>query len=297
MRIVCLYNPISGAGRARARADAVVEALRRGGHVVALVETRRDPPEQWLDPALRDADALIVSGGDGAVRLASRSASKAGVPIHQCPSGTENLFARAFGMRPDPRAIAEAVKERRVRRIDTGDANGQPFLIMASIGFDAEVVHDLSMHRDGPISHLSYLRPILRQLRSWIPPRVRVAVDGRAIADAEAFVIVGNLRQYARGLDPARLADPTDGVLDALVFPARGASSLIRWAAEISTGLHLRDRRLAYRVGAVIEIESEMPLRMQLDGDAADGPGATRLRIEVRPASLDVLLPAGNRRL
>ena len=35
-----------------------------------------------------------------AVRLASRSASKAGVPIHQCPSGTENLFARAFGMRP-----------------------------------------------------------------------------------------------------------------------------------------------------------------------------------------------------
>ena len=292
MRVVCLYNPVSGAGRAKARADSVGVALRDRGHEVDLVETKREPPERWLGPRLEGAAALIVCGGDGAVRLASRAASRAGVPIHQCPSGTENLFARAFGMRPDPSAVAAAVDAMRTRRIDTGDADGQPFLIMASIGFDAEVVHDLAAHRDGPISHLSYLRPIVRQLRSWEAPRVRVSVDGHEVADTEAFVVVGNLRQYARGLDPARLADPTDGVLDALVFPARGVSSLLRWAFEIWAGLHLRDRRLVYRVGEAIEIESPTPLRMQLDGDAADGPPSTRRRIEVRPASLEVLLPA-----
>ena len=292
MRVVCLYNPISGAGRARATADSVATALRGRGHEVDLVETRREPAEHWLEPRLEGAAALIVCGGDGAVRLASRPASRFGVPIHQCPSGTENLFARAFGMRSDPWAIAAAVEARKTRRIDTGDAAGEPFLIMASIGFDAEVVHDLAAHRHGPISHLSYLRPILRQLRSWEAPRVRVAVDGREIADTAAFVMVGNLRQYARGLDPARFADPADGVLDAMVFPARGAASLVRWSVEISAGIHLHDRRLAYRVGAVIEIESPTPLRMQLDGDAAGGPPDSRTRIEVRPSSLDVLLPA-----
>lgn len=292
MRVVCLYNPISGAGRSTTKARAVGEFLRSRGHEIDLIETRREPPEAWLGPRVIGADALVVCGGDGAVRLASSAASRAGVPIHQCPSGTENLFARAFGMRSDPRAIAQAVEAMRIRRIDTGDANGEPFLIMASIGFDAEVVHDLSEHRDGPISHGSYVRPILRQLRSWAAPRIRVVVDGSEIADTNAFVVVGNLRQYARGLDPARLADPTDGVLDALVFPARGAGSLIRWALEISAGIHLLDRRLAYRVGESIEIESSTPVRMQLDGDAAEGASATRLRIQVRPSSLDVLLPA-----
>lgn len=292
MRVACLFNPISGAGRARVRAEAVGEAIRNAGHEAVLLETRRDAAENWLDPVLPGASALIVCGGDGAVRLAAGSASRAGIPIHQCPSGTENLFAKAFGMRPDPGAIAAALEAGRTRRIDTGDANGEPFLIMASIGFDAEVVHDLSAHRDGPISHRSYVKPILRQLRRWEAPRLQVAVDGDPIADTDAFAIVGNLKQYAGGLDPARLADPADGVLDALVFPARGAASLVRWAAEIATGLHLRDRRLRYRVGRVVEIASPRPIRMQLDGDASESGAATRIRIEIRPASLDVLLPA-----
>lgn len=292
MRVVCLFNPISGAGRARARAEAVGEALRAAGHEATLLATRREPAAAWLDSSLAGAAALVVCGGDGAVRLAARAAAAAGVAIHQCPSGTENLFARAFGMRPDPRAVAAAVEAGRTRRIDTGDANGQPFLIMASIGFDAEVVHDLAAHRDGPISHLSYLRPILRQIRSWNPPALRVSVDGEPIADAKAFAVIGNLRQYARGLDPARFADPADGELDAVVFPTSGMASLLRWAALLSAGRHLQDPRLAYRVGRVVEIESPDPLRMQLDGDPADGPPATRIRIEIRPASLDVLLPA-----
>ncbi|MGA0172714.1 MAG: diacylglycerol/lipid kinase family protein [Phycisphaerales bacterium] len=292
MRVVCLFNPISGAGRARARAEAVGEAIRSSGHEAVLLETRRESAEDWLDPALPGASALVVCGGDGAVRLASRSASRAGVPIHQCPSGTENLFAKSFGMSPDPQGIARAVAAGRIRRIDTGTANGEPFLIMASVGFDAEVVHDLAIDRDGPISHRSYLKPILRQLKTWEPPRLKVAVDGDVIADIEAFAIVGNLKQYAGGLDPARFADPTDGVLDTLVFPTRNVGSLIRWAAEIATGLHVHDRRLRYRVGTVVEIESSTPIRMQLDGDAPGSVAASRHRFEIRPASLDVLLPA-----
>jgi diacylglycerol kinase family enzyme len=45
-------------------------------------------------------------------------------------------------------------------------------------------------------------------------------------------------------------------------------------------------------VGRVVEFESPAPIRMQLDGDASEAASATRVRIEVRPASLDVLLPA-----
>ncbi|MGA1393934.1 MAG: diacylglycerol kinase family protein, partial [Phycisphaerales bacterium] len=82
MRVVCLFNPISGAGRARARAEAVGEAIRSSGHEAVLLETRRESAEDWLDPARPGASALVGCGGDGAVRLASRSASRAGVPIH-----------------------------------------------------------------------------------------------------------------------------------------------------------------------------------------------------------------------
>lgn len=297
MRITCLYNPISGRGRGPVEVAKLSAVLEAKGHEVRRLPTR--PPGETetdrLAGEIEGTDLLVVLGGDGAVRIAVPAAGRAGVPIYQFPMGTENLFAKAFGMRRGAAALLSAIEAWTIRRIDTGllrcgDAV-ERFTIMASIGFDSAVVHDLAANRRGAITRWSYARPILRQLRRWRPPRLEVRIDGEPIFSGRAFLMVANLPDYARGLDPAKWADPSDGELDAVVFPTAGSTDLFAWAALVATGLHLHDRRLIYRIGRRIEVESPGPVEVQLDGDAVADCTGSRMAFDAAPASLDVLLP------
>jgi diacylglycerol kinase family enzyme len=297
--IAVLYNPISGAGRAQATAATMKDGLERAQCRVTMIPTQRGDPSEWLRPALTDdagrrVDAVVVAGGDGAVRLAARECARAEVPLWHAPCGTENLFARAFGMRSDAAAVVEAVRAQRTRRIDLGEADGEPFVIMASFGFDADVVHALASARTGAISHLSYAAPILRTIGAWRARDLSWIVDGESERLGEGMVVVGNLPDYGVRLNPAAEAVPDDGLLDAVFLPAPTPLAIASWVPWLRTGMHLRHPHIRQRRGRSIEIHADRPVRMQVDGDAAGGGhGATIVRLGISGERLPVLLPAG----
>jgi len=288
MRIACVFNPISGGGRAERRLRPVADLLRRTGHEVVLLPTQVAPVVEWLTATVSRSELVIVAGGDGAVRLVAPVAADAGVPLHHLRSGVENLFAKCFGMPWRPGPVLHAVSRRRHEVIDVGSVAGEVFTIMGSIGLDADVVHAVASRRRGSIGRASYLRPIVEVVREWTPPRLKVVVDGEAFVDEPGMLVVANLRRYACGLDPARRADPADGRLDVVFLPATGVASLGRWAALLPVGLHLHDPRVACRRGRRIEVASDRAVRLQVDGDAIGGPTRTAC-FEVRPRALRIL--------
>ena len=304
-KIVLIFNPISGAGRAGAGARQVADRLGALGHEVVSIPTQLVPPSQWLDPALHHAALLLIAGGDGAVRMAAPSASRTGTPIYHLPFGTENLFAREFGMDGSPATLDRALDRFEVRHVDMGIANGRTFLLMASVGFDAEVVHDLAARRGASISHLSYVPPILGQLRRWRPPHLEITVDGQHLnTDGPGFVVVANSRQYGWRLNPAGRASMSDGVLDVAFFPARSRRALIGWAIRCRLQNHFNHANLIYRTGQSVAITCAAPVRYQLDGDPPGvvhemNPGTPHepsdqpllLKIGISPAALPVLIP------
>ena len=305
-RILVLCNPISGAGRAMMIGQSISRCLTDAGHEVHVCETRLEPPERWLDTSLRGIDALVVAGGDGAVRLAAASAVRTGTPIYQVPCGTENLFAREFGMTRNAEALCRAVEKFATRRVDVGVANGRIFLLMASVGFDADVVHDLASRRGSSISHFSYVAPIVSQLWRWHPPRLDIDIDGERLVEGQpGFVVIGNCRQYGWRLNPAGRAAMDDGLLDVVFFPACSRRELIAWAIRCRRQRHLQHPRLVYQRGRSVSIASPAPQRFQLDGDPPDvsrelGQSDARaesprspfkLEISLKPASLAVLIP------
>lgn len=293
MSVALLFNPISGSGRALVVAQALERGLSASGHRVVLVPTERRDPAIWLRPLLRDATALVVAGGDGAVRLAASEAARAEVPLWHAPCGTENLFARAFGMRADARAIVAALAGGRSRAIDLGSAGETPFAIMGSVGFDAEVVHALAARRRGGISHLSYAGPILEQLAQWRPRPLAWTVDGEREQLGPGLVVVGNLPDYGVGLNPAAGARPDDGQLDAVYLPAERAIDLLPWLPLLRLGLHVRLPWMRERRGAEIVLEAPAEARLQVDGDAVERPSSGReIVFRASPGALRVLLPA-----
>ncbi|HWB20572.1 MAG TPA: diacylglycerol kinase family protein [Phycisphaerales bacterium] len=306
MRITILYNPISGRGAAEASAQAASTALVQAGHDVELEQTRRD---EWTGNGEVDPwtarDLVVIAGGDGAMRGAARRAAEAGVAVYHLPMGTENLFAREFGMRRDAAQLVQAVSEWRIETVDMGEANGLTFLLMASVGLDANVVHDLAANRKSAISHWTYLGPVARQLISWRSGILRVETDGRAVVDGlKGMVVIANAKQYGWRLDPAREADMTDGLLDVVFLPARSGVGVARWVVRCKTGRQMKCKGAVHARGEHVRVTSETPFLFQLDGDPPppmkgkeDGIGTAKrvnvLDARVRRGSLRVLRPRG----
>lgn len=278
-----------------------MERLQAAGHRIDRVPTQRDDPATWFEPHLGEADALVVVGGDGAVRLAAGPAARRETPLYFVPSGTENLFAREFGTDHCLAKLVTAFERFETTDIDLATANGAIFVLMASIGYDAEVVHDLAARRGRSISHLTYLRPMIRQLLRWSPTALTIHVDGtQIVADEPGFVVVGNSRQYATHLNPAWRADMTDGELDVVFHPMSGVLSLLQTLAVHAAGRQSKIESAVYERGRSVRISCARPVHYQLDGDppqpifngSSRGQEVDELSISMSELKLRVLLPA-----
>lgn len=282
-----MLNPASGRGRAVRAADrACAEFVRTG---LVPVRIALDAPEEDVRSSVVGARAVVVVGGDGTVRSLAARMAGAGVPIAIVPTGTENLAARAFGFRCSVRRLAEAVVRGSRRQVDLGEVvvpgrAPHVFVVMASAGFDAEVVAHVQAERAGPISHRTYLRPILRTIRGWDAPWIDVRPSG-GMARPDAFagtVVIANARHYALGMNPAREAAPSDGALDAVALAARSGGAMLGWVARCLLRLPLPPEARLGRAAAW-QLAFDRPVRLQADGDPVPGGPAREALVRVRP--------------
>lgn len=293
VHVAVMLNPASGRGRAVRAADrACREFVRRG---LVPVRIALDAPEEDVRAATAGARAAVVVGGDGTVRSLAARLAGSGVPLAVVPTGTENLAARAFGFRCGAARLADAIATGAHRAIDLGEVAvpgraAHAFVVMASAGFDADVVALVQAARTGPISHRSYLGPIVRAVVGWRAPWIDVRPGeprGGAPARADAFagtIVVANARQYALGMDPARDADPSDGALDAVALPARGGRAMLGWVARCMWPGPLPPTSRLGRAPAW-SVAFDRPVPIQADGDPIPGGPAPEAVVRVRPGA------------
>jgi len=297
MVVVMMVNSTSGRGHGREIADRLRAALESPGRTVRGVDLSASDAERR--ESMRGAEAAIAVGGDGTLRTLAEIAIETQTPVYHAPAGTENLFARQFAMDAEPTTLLAALRERRIARVDVGFCGQHRFLLMASLGVDASVIHRLSASRTGSIRHLSYAGPILAELRNPYLPCLEVEADGRAfVQGVRGLLIVANSRQYAMRLDPAPEAAMDDGLLDCVFMPIPNRRALVGWGVRAVLGRHRNYRRLMRsRVRSVRVRIIAGGACLQLDGEAeptACSYAPEDLILSVDPGSLRVLLPAGD---
>lgn len=299
LRVILVFNPRSGRGLALGATRRFADALSGLGHETRVLEAGTG---EGLYAATRGADALVVAGGDGTLHHAVAELMQAqpeaqpdDLPgLYHLPLGTENLFARELGMTADPRRLHGLLSERRPRTLDVGICNGRPFVLMCSVGPDSGVLARVhaAASKDGrrrPISHRAYIVPMIEELFALKLPVLSVSIEGESVIRERAgMLVVGNCRRYAMRIDPAVRASMSDGLLDAVFFPARGRAAILRWALASRLGWHTRLRSLFYRTARRIEVSAGgRPIAFQLDGELFDAPDG-RLSISVLPDVLRV---------
>ena len=103
-------NAGSGRGEGRRRVERLVVELQRRGLSSRVAWTVAERAELVAESS-RDEEChcLVAAGGDGTVAALVNECP--GVPITVLPTGTENLFARHFGLGRDPKALAATIAE------------------------------------------------------------------------------------------------------------------------------------------------------------------------------------------
>lgn len=281
-------NPRSGSGRRRRHLLDLIDILKRKGLRPRLFSNRERLADRLQDQAARESLVCIVAaGGDGTISDVINRYQD--IPVCPFPLGTENLLCRHFGIRPDGEQVAEIISNGKRIRMDVGLVGANRFLLMASAGFDAEVIRRLHDNRKGNISHLSYLKPIFSTVLNFHYPRVRVLIDDVSEPLIGSLAVVSNVAAYARGLPITPDAKPDDGLLDVCVFRDPGVFRLFQYWLRVRRKAHLSMDGVTFAAGSRIRMESDESVPVQIDGDPA---GATPCELSVLPGAMELFVPA-----
>jgi diacylglycerol kinase family enzyme len=300
-------NPSSGRGGGRRDVNRLIRELGRRNLRVRVAWTLDERPGLVAEAASdRSCRCLVAAGGDGTVGALVNE--RPTVPITVLPTGTENLFARHFGLSRHPARLAATIAAGRHAPVDLGVTGARRFTLMAGIGFDAEVVtrhHLARLGRSGvprPTNRVSYVEPVLRSSLVYRFPLLRVQISdpGHEEDLAGTSVFLFNLPRYALGLPFAPTALADDGLLDLVVFRNAGSFQALYYLWLVLRGVHLNTQGVYHRRVRKVVVSAVEPVPVQLDGDpsgyvtASDGTsrdGAWTL--EVLPRALNVVVPGG----
>jgi len=248
--VAVLHNPKSGARHAVELIDKLLVELRsRGWEVESFHDLNSF--QLRVESLFSEGNllAVVAAGGDGtASAVATRIHHE--VPLRVFPLGTENLLAKHFRFNSDPVATANAIEQMETHKIDAATANGKLFLIMAGIGFDAEVVRRIHANRKGHIRRWHYWWHIVASVMSYKFPKLRVLPldptnstelpdQSKHSTDAEvAWLFIQNLPCYADNLAIAKHAVDDDGLLNVSSFRHGGLISSLKYLYALRLEKH-----------------------------------------------------------
>lgn len=164
---------------------------------------------------------VIAAGGDGTLNEVVRGLAGSSSILGVIPAGTMNVFAREMGIPFDSldRALA-VIDAGNVREVDLFEANGSPFVQMAGVGFDAQVIEETTWESKKMLGPLAYLLAAVKVLGEKPPMMEVICADGRR--EEGVAVLAGNGSLYGGQFRFFRNADNRDSKLDVLVYKEAG---------------------------------------------------------------------------
>jgi diacylglycerol kinase (ATP) len=289
-RLLVIYNPTSG-HRQRRKLDRWLAHLRALGAEVALSETTAPRHAETLARAADPGqfDAVAVAGGDGTINDAVNGLAGSRLPLAVLPLGTANVLANEIGLPRSLAALADIAAFGPAAEVWPGEAlpegasDGRRFLIMAGIGFDADVVEHLDPALKRRAGKLAYLWSILGRLRDYHRCTYRADIDGVAVAGAS--LVAARAHFYGGRFVLAPAARLEHRLLQVAIFEHGGRGWALGYLAAMGLGVLPHCRSLRIVPGQSLRLIEPAGAPVQLDGDIQLRLPA-RLRIAATPLLL-----------
>lgn len=267
-RLLIIYNPTAGRRRRRLFAR-VLDRLKALGCGIEMYETKAPGDAEAFVQGIEAGlyDAIVVAGGDGTIREVVNGLAGRSVPLGIVPLGTANVLAHEIGLASDAGALSEAIAFGAPASIYTGEANGNAFLTMAGIGFDARVIEITSIGLKRIAGKAAYIISTLAALIRHRPCSYLVEIDG--IGFSAAAIVIAKGHYYGGKFVIANAARLSAPVFQVALFTKGRRRDLIRYAMALAAGqLHtLTNVRVV--PACEVRISGSAGEQFQLDGDLA----------------------------
>ncbi len=270
--------------------DEMVAFLRSNGWAVELCLTEKAGDARRLARLAveQQMGMVIAAGGDGTINEIIQELAGSETALGVFPIGTVNVWAREANIPLEHVGARKVLVDGRLRRVDLGKVHDRYFLLMAGIGFDAEVAYAVEKK---PIKRLGVLGYLL--IGTWLGLgyhsfRTYLTINGRLIKKDALQIVIGNTQLYGGSIKYTWQAQCDDGQLDVCVVRQR--NMLGRVIIFIDFLLHREQRHqwVTYAKSDVIEVRTRHPVAIQVDGDLA---GFTPAKFTVAPNALKVIVP------
>ena len=289
---VVLVNPVSKQKRPKQLQVLLQEIDERALDWSVVVAPPKGLTETARTLAAEGVRRLIIYGGDGSVNAMAHALAGSGVELGILPSGTGNDFARALGIPTDIRQALDILQSAVSRPVDLGQCNGQYFINVAGIGFDAEVVSNARRFKRFASSRkAAYFLSVFYTLLRMKSYRATIFFDGENEGVERRLLLgaVGNGRYIGGGMCVAPKAEIDDGMLDVCLVKKIGRLHFLRLFPLFIRGDHIAHTDVVeYRRVRSIAIHFEQKLPLQMDGELCS---ATKLEASVVSGALRLLFP------
>jgi diacylglycerol kinase (ATP) len=292
MKHVFIFNPKSGRSRRTALILPMLQqfiAARALDAELVRTEGPGHATEIARDAAAAGCMRIIAVGGDGTVNEVAQALIHTPATMGLVPCGSGNGLALHLGL---PKAPADALElataiAGRVAEIDTGTANGLPFVNAMGLGLDADVAKRFNglVHRGLP----AYTRTALSAFFRRTTERCHVSVGRQRETMDMMLIAVANSDQYGNNARIAPRARVDDGMFDLVAVRPVGMLSACILGARLFMGSIDRSSDVRRLKGARFLIERPAAGLIHTDGETHMA-GAC-VEVVVRPRSLRLIVP------
>jgi YegS/Rv2252/BmrU family lipid kinase len=287
-----LVNPHSAGGRTLKLLPEVETELRRRAVAYRIVKT--ESLEHGISEALRAAEAgelPVVMSGDGLVGQVGGALANTATPLGIIPGGRGNDLARVLGIPKEPAGSVAVLADGNEREIDVGEANGRPFLCIASFGFDSEC-NRLANETKWIKGNLVYAYSALRTMASWRPATFTVAIAGREPIEVIGYsVAIANSQAFGGGMYVAPHAKLDDGLFDVISIGSEiGKLRYLSNLPKVFKGTHVDEDGVMeiHAAGSTVTVSADRDFEVYADGEHLTDLPAT---LSVLPRALRVIAP------
>ncbi len=291
-----ILNPYSNRWRARERWPEAQRLLASLGYEFEWVET--EGPGHGIELA-REAvaqgfDPIIAAGGDGAISevvnglVGEGEIARATLGI--LPLGSANDYAYQLGIPTNDleAACRLLVEAKSIRTVDLGRGNQYVFVNDFIIGLGA-IANQEAAKIQRIKGEMRYVLGAMKAILKAKWPTVGARWEGGALEKRPilmGYIAIGYRTGGVYYFSP--YAQHDDGLLDFLVAEARSRLEVFRLLPSTMKGTHIHARGVYYLQSPWVELESEDPLPLLVDGEIKeDFP--TRVQARVLPGALRVI--------